>query len=292
MYFQGATKNGEPDGTAFSAFTKSFIVDANWIINRNSGTTNTTLQLSWPAALEGSAFQVLLDNEIGISKYDGVSWDPASGTGNQAGDFAARNSLISFGAFGMAKTGVPLALKFKSIKVYQLNKDLQVDWTILNEADIDHYEIERSSDGREFSTVGTVAALGNTVSEINYSWIDITATGQTYFYRIKAVDREGKFSYSSIIRIDLNRTGSGISIYPNPVTSGHISFQSGDLQKGNYTVIVYNSNGQRVYSQQLTHPGGAITQLIELPLSIQTGMYFLQLEKDGLKVISKPFIVQ
>jgi hypothetical protein len=83
-----------------------------------------------------------------------------------------------------------------------------------------------------------------------------------------------------------------ISLYPNPVTDGYISFQGADLVKGNYSVKVYNSAGLQVMNQNFTHTGGAINQNLHLPPGIRSGMYSLQLVNDGVKVMNKTFIVQ
>ncbi|MDP9230071.1 MAG: T9SS type A sorting domain-containing protein [Bacteroidota bacterium] len=83
-----------------------------------------------------------------------------------------------------------------------------------------------------------------------------------------------------------------ISVYPNPVVGGYVSFQSSDLQKGNYSVKIFNNTGQQVYSLRFAHNGGAITQAIQLPQSMKTGVYSLQLDNDGSKMMSKSFMVQ
>ncbi len=290
--FQGATQTGEPNGPAFSALTQLFIVDACWVINRNNGSSSTTLQVNWPDALEGSAFQGLTNSEIGISRYDGSTWDPASGVGNQVSDYSTRNSLIAFRAFGVGKVGVPLALNFKNIKAFGLNKGVEVDWEILNETEVDHYEIQRSGDGTLFNTVGRVVPATNNFNEANYSWIDINASGQTYFYRIKAVNKDGKVVYSTIVRIDLQKISAALTIYPNPVQRNHAISLAGELQKGNYVIYIFSSNGQRLLSQSFDSPGGMTSVSVDLPSTVQPGIYFLQMDKNGSKVFNKTFAVQ
>ena len=289
--FPGATQNGQPNGTAFSALTKESIVDATWIVNRNGGSSAVTMSLNWPSALEGVTFQNFLDPEIGISHYDGSSWDSASGSGSQSVNMAARNSLISFSPFGVGKVGIPLGMKFKSIKVYQVNKGLEVDWTTLNEVDVNHYEIERSTDGTHFNKVGQVNAIGN-AEAAEYTWVDPGASGQLYFYRIKAIDEDGKSRYSSIVRIDLHHHQKGISIYPNPVRDGQLSFHSDDLQKGNYQLVLYNASGQEVYKQPFSHAGGVVSEMIALPATLQSGYYILQLKDRDLSISANSFILK
>jgi hypothetical protein len=121
--------------------------------------------------------------------------------------------------------------------------------------------------------------------------VDATPSNGNNFYRIKSVDINGKISYSTIVRLNLNQSGKGILVYPNPATKGYISFQSSDLQKGSYTLKIINSNGQAVYKQEFVHEGGAFSQTISLPAGIKSGMYNLQL-RNGNEVTNKTFVVQ
>ncbi|MES1226367.1 MAG: hypothetical protein ABUT20_63415, partial [Bacteroidota bacterium] len=93
--FQGATSNGTPNGTAFSNAKKLRMVDAIWVVNRNSGAGNVSMTLSWPAALEGSTFSTFGNSSIGISHYGG-SWDMYTGSGDQAPNTATRTGISSF----------------------------------------------------------------------------------------------------------------------------------------------------------------------------------------------------
>jgi hypothetical protein len=185
----------------------------------------------------------------------------------------------------------PLPLTFGNIKGYAKNGGIQIDWSIYNEYNVDHYEIERSLNGMPpFTTLGQTAAR-NTDSKSDYEWVDATPSNGNNFYRIKSVDINGKISYSTIVRLNLNQSGKGILVYPNPATKGYISFQSSDLQKGSYTLKIINSNGQAVYKQEFVHEGGAFSQTISLPAGIKSGMYNLQL-RNGNEVTNKTFVVQ
>ena len=141
-----------------------------------------------------------------------------------------------------------------------------------------------------FRTLGQTAAR-NTDSKSDYGWVDATPANGNNFYRIKSVDINGKISYSTIIRLNLNHSSKDILVYPNPATKDYISFQAGDLQKGSYTLKIMNSNGQSIYKQEFVHEGGAFSQTISLPAGIKSGMYNLQL-RNGKEVTNKTFIVQ
>ncbi|MGB3153664.1 MAG: T9SS type A sorting domain-containing protein, partial [Chitinophagaceae bacterium] len=168
---------------------------------------------------------------------------------------------------------------------------IQLDWTAYSEENLGRYTIERSADGITFTSIGYVNAL-NTVTETNYGFFDPNPLQGISYYRLKNIDLDGKFGYSTIVRVNLDKNSKDIRVYPNPATGGFVSIQTANLAKGNYTVKLFNAGGQQVYSQRFTHTGGSINQTIQLPTGTRSGMYNMQLDNDAVKVMSRTFMVQ
>jgi type IX secretion system substrate protein len=271
-----------------------------WTLTKNSApAASVSVTLSWDANSPCNAANFVTNPAtLTIGHFNGSMWDQAGTSGSFTGTATAgtvtRNNVTAFSPFSLANTTEnqnPLPVTFGNLKGYAKNAGIQIDWTIYNESNVDHYEIERSVNGvQQFTTVGQTAAH-NTGSKLDYQWLDATPINGNNFYRIKTVDLDGKISYSIILKVSLNHSGKDISIYPNPVQKGYVSFQSSDLQKGTYTLKIFNSNGQEVYKQEFVHEGGAISQTISLPGRVKPGMYNLQL-KNGNDVTNKTFIVQ
>jgi hypothetical protein len=158
--FQGITKNGTPNGIPFTATEKINLIDAVWIVNKNSGSGAVTMQLYWPAALQGSKFSAYQNSSIGIAHY-GTYWEPALGSGDQSQKTVTRTGITTFSPFGIGIVNVPLPLQFGDLKVYKQNTDLHVHWSTYDEVNVDHFEIERSQNGQQFATAGIVNATGN-----------------------------------------------------------------------------------------------------------------------------------
>lgn len=91
-----------------------------------------------------------------------------------------------------------------------------INWQTRTEINTQHFEIERSTDGNRFKTVGTVTAAGNSNVEKQYAAQDFLTTIGTYYYRIKTVDKDGRSSYSAVKTVVYSKTGSGILVGPNP----------------------------------------------------------------------------
>lgn len=288
--FQGATLDGTPNGTSYSIAAKLIMVDAQWMINRNSGTGNATMQLAWPSALEGTSFSAFSNSQIGITHYTGSSWDAASGSGDNTANTATRSGISSFSPFGVSQNSTILPLKFGNIKLSQKNNDLEVDWTSLNEVNVDHYEIEKSSNGQQFNSTIDVKAVANNSSQ-SYSWLDRAPINGTSFYRIKAVDMDGKYIYSAIMKIALGQFKKDISIYPNPVIHDHFAVEVGNIEAGRYQFTIYDVKGRQLFNQTFNHTGGIFSQTIELPSTIGRGLYSLKLSGEKVS-LTKSFLVQ
>lgn len=192
--------------------------------------------------------------------------------------------------FNLDAAGAPLPVKLSNIKAYERQQGIQLDWTAYEEQNLANYEIERSADGRSFTTIGSVAGRNSAV-ETSYGFFDASPLAGVNFYRIKNVDLDGKNGFSNIVKVNLNKEVKGVSLYPNPVRGNAVAIQSADLAKGNYSITVYGSNGQQVTKQVLNHAGGSVNQTISLPSSLQPGIYNVQVMNNGVITFAKPFVV-
>jgi hypothetical protein len=185
-----------------------------------------------------------------------------------------------------------LPVKFGDLKASQGTNGVKLDWSSYSEENTDHYEIEHSSNGQSFSVIGQVKAAGNSSVKLDYSWLDESPNNGDNFYRVKSVDFDGHLTYSSVIKITLGASANrSIAIYPNPVKGSQLTLQMNNLQKGNYSVLLFNPAGQQVSRFQVNVANDIITQTLQLPSSVKPGVYNLLISNGALK-LTKTFIVQ
>lgn len=114
-----------------------------------------------------------------------------------------------------------LPVTFVNFRGEQVNSVNRLTWTTATEINNSRFELERSSDGRNFTTIASIASKaenGNSTSSLNYNYDDAKPVAGNNYYRLKQVDKDGRSSYSNIVVISRKVTDITLSsVYPNPV---------------------------------------------------------------------------
>lgn len=181
----------------------------------------------------------------------------------------------------------PVPVTFTIVRAERQDKKVLVSWKVENELNIDHYAIERSANGRNFSELGVKAAVGNGGgATAQYNWMDVLPLTGDNFYRVKSIGTGNDTKYSGIVKVYMNADASMITVYPNPVKDGMIGLYFENVLKGGYNIKLFAANGQLILSKRINFPGG--TQRIQLPAGADRskGLYTLDiiLPKGGKRV--------
>lgn len=95
---------------------------------------------------------------------------------------------------------------------------VQLSWTTAMELDAAYFEVNKSVDGFNFATLGSVQAQGGSGSVTRYSYIDPGPVLRRTYYRLRIVDRQGNSVYSKTISVRAGNSGITLNnLYPNPV---------------------------------------------------------------------------
>ena len=172
------------------------------------------------------------------------------------------NGFITLSGTNIGST--PLPLKLISFSGSKHSHDALLQWKTANEINVSRFEVERSNNGTIFSSLGTVAAFNQPGNHL-YSYTDNkNANAESYFYRLKMIDKDGTIQYSHVIY--LNETIlPGFTVFPNPVKE--MVTISGLTSNGTIRLIGMDGKvlqQQNVTSQNITlqmgkHPKGAYT---------------------------------
>lgn len=168
----------------------------------------------------------------------------------------------------------------------KLNGDrVKLEWQVENEIRFDRYEVERSFNGETFSKIGEVTASGAR----NYSFNDNVdaARGKRIYYRLKKVDRDGKFKYSEIfsLQIPLN---TKFSVYPNPA-GPVIQLQLNNSVNGIVSVQITDLTGKVVKQNSFVVNGTTVRVSTD---GMTSGSYLVKFNYNGEQYLQKVMVVK
>ena len=146
--------------------------------------------------------------------------DPVGATTNQL-EYQVTSFSGGGGGFGSGSTNGPLPITLTDFTVTKEGSISLAAWATENEENNSHFNLQRSLDGNEFTTLGKVnskAVNGTSSVELKYNFMDKSPQIGHNYYRLEQVDQDGKMSYSDIIDLVWGADGSVVTIYPNPAT--------------------------------------------------------------------------
>jgi len=243
---------GTVNGVAFDAFGSLYITTGSGLYYINQATVNG------PA---GTVQCALVQNQTGLQDL----------------------------ASNVFPTTILLPVKLGSFTVSRNGNNASVKWVTRSEINADHFEIERSYDGINFTTAGTKEAAGNSASDISYEYIDpITISSGNIYYRLKTVDMDSRVSYSTIVSLKLNGGPvKSFTVYPNPFTS-NLKVQVSSEKEAVINLRISNAGGQVVLTRTVTvQKGDNVIVLSSEIAGLKPGMHILEITTESGKFTEK-----
>jgi Secretion system C-terminal sorting domain len=148
----------------------------------------------------------------------------------------------------LSDTFVPVELT--SFTAQYVGNTTKLNWTTATELNNLGFDVQRSTNGNEFVTIGFVLGKGTTTEVQNYSYVDKTTTPNiNYAYRLKQIDFNGNYSYSEVVNLGESNPFNFelLQNYPNPFNPA-TTISIGLPVKSDITLDVYNIVGERVLS--------------------------------------------
>jgi hypothetical protein len=150
------------------------------------------------------------------------------------------------------------------------NKAL-LNWSTTEETNSDHFDVQRSADGKNWKTLATIASHGDSKELNNYSTVDADPLNGENLYRLHMIDRDGSSAYSSIRNVNFKL--EPVVVYPNPA-SDLISIKTDDWEKIT-SIQLTDSNGRTVYKS-----GEKVESAIHVN-KLRNGIYNVRITKKN-----------
>ena len=177
-------------------------------------------------------------------------------------------------------TTLPVSLVNFTASLQQ--QSVLLNWITTNEINTARFSVERSTDGIHFSEAGATTALGNSASQQAYQFNDVGALqagSSVLYYRLKTIDKDGNYSYSSVLTVQLQNGVFTFKLSPNPVRNQlTVNFSTGNAS--HISLRITDANGKQVYQQTYQSSQGSSVQQIINAAKFAKGTYFIQLITD------------
>jgi hypothetical protein len=175
--------------------------------------------------------------------------------------------------------GGALPLDLLSFQATKQGETAKITWTTINEIEVSHFEIERSTNGQVFTKIGEQDARNAGIEVSNYVFIDAAPLTGANYYRFKQVEQDGKEFYSPMAYVDFAQSLVW-STYPNPTTD-FVNIRLNVFQT-KVQVSLLDVKGQSLQSTQAeTDTEGKLRVDIR---NLKAGAYYLQINVNGQKL--------
>lgn len=285
--------NGDPSNanvmhpvSAVTAPIVSVSTQGQWDWVPVSGTgAGLTVTVSLPAGLTA-----VTTTDLRLVGWNGSSWVNLSGSatasGNTEGATLSGTMIAGITAVGVGTLSLPLPITFGSFTVQKQGCEALLNWTTLMEHNNDYFAVERSTDGRNFSTIAKVDAAGKSNTLQSYSYRDRSPASGMNYYRIVQVDADGQRSNTGTEQLESDCAEGIIKVYPT-ITKGtlYVALPPGyEAAK----IMLVDMHGRTITAN--VSMGGSL-RTIQLP-PVAAGTYLLSVmhnsKMETFKILYQP----
>jgi len=191
------------------------------------------------------------------------------------------------GFFVTGPVGIALPVTLESFSGQPASGGVLLNWKVGIETGMRSYEVEGSSDGAGFTRVGVVTATGAS----GYQYFDADGSAGNHFYRLKMVNLDGTYSYSTIVLVKIAAgPGSAVQVMGNPV-SGTCTLRIVAASAGQVSLRLADLSGKTLWTGSARVGVGANTVVLPGMDRFAGGVYMLSVEggqvRETVKVVKE-----
>ncbi len=173
---------------------------------------------------------------------------------------------------------VTLPVRLQSFTATKSAGSVSLAWQTALEENTASFSMERSSDGRQYTTLGTQPAAGRPST---YAYTDAAPTAGTLYYRLRVTDRDGAVSYSHTIVVEMSGKAAA-HLYPNPAGNTVVLHLKGAVGE---TIQVTDLSGRVVKTIAAVSPG---VRSLSIDISdLVSGVYLVKVGSDNLRLVKQ-----
>ncbi len=223
------------------------------------------------------------NDSFALDKGSNSLYTSSLGDVNIATDFLGNlrlvNTTVDLGAIEWNST---LPVKVKTFNAKANKNIVNLSWSVGLEDNVNHYIVERSTNGADFKEVAKVLAIGNN----RYTSNDLQPVNGVAYYRLTSVDNDGtKAIYKDLKSVNFSLAPNTVlSVYPNPIQANNFDLSLSGYPADKYSYKITNAAGSIISKGTFNYDG---VSLSKISLNAKGGLYILSLTNGDINASTK-----
>ncbi len=187
--------------------------------------------------------------------------------------------------FSVVTSGT-LPVSMLSYDVRLNGNKVDITWATATEVNSKDFSIERSGNGVDYSSIGTVAAAGNSTTVLNYAFTDYSPLLGTSYYRLLQTDIDNSKEYLGVRQVNYNKN-KNFEVRAIGGTNGTLTLQINSLKPDIYRIRIYDIQGRERKNELVTCGAGTCIK----DLILETGAYVYEVSNKSGEKLSQKIII-
>jgi Secretion system C-terminal sorting domain len=196
----------------------------------------------------------------------------------------------SFSDWTVSNSANPLPVELLTFGVVREGDAARLTWRTASERNNDHWDIQVSTDSREFRKFAEVAGQGSKTSSTDYTLLDpalLRYRAQVVYYRLHQVDTDGTEAFSPVQSLAIDTKGFAAMAFPNPVTSEGTQIEIRTATAGAAQLAVYDATGRLLTGVKTELQAGLNQVELREAGKLASGVYFLYVTQGSQRTMIK-----
>ncbi|NJN33260.1 MAG: T9SS type A sorting domain-containing protein [Saprospiraceae bacterium] len=204
------------------------------------------------------------------------------GNGTAVRFFARRTNLSVFGEFAIAGNELEnnlLPVDLVSFVGQRSGSTTQLTWRTATERNTSFFDVQKSTDGISFASIGRVKAVGTTTQAQSYQFLDEKPASGINYYRLRIVDFDNRVDVSQTVSVWFDASVQ-MWVYPNPTADNWIISAATSDEKG--APQAFNVDVMDVTGKVLFNAKNVDNQQVNIPSKAwSSGVYFARVSRGA-----------
>ena len=219
------------------------------------------------------------------------------GRESNSDNILTKRGITTFATFTLSEAAVlPLPVTLTSFDAKRMGADALVTWETASEINSKGFEVQVSTDGKVFRTLGSVASASpNSTKKTSYRYFDTEANKVgTRYYRLRQIDIDGKDAFFAprTVLFTGNALATAMVAYPNPIVGSELRLVLQSVAAGKGTLRITDMTGRVIRQESVELTSGTSDLSVKALGDLKAGMYLVGVtlptgETQNLKIVKQ-----